>query len=72
MIYQVINKCTGHLLTDAEILAEVNRDRSDDWIEYNQFDLQNSTSDVLDWINTEFFDVKVEAVWQIYNSQCAN
>jgi hypothetical protein len=62
MIYQVLSKCNGRALTDAEILAEVNRDRSDDWIDYNQSDLENSASDVLDWIDTEFFEIKTEAV----------
>jgi len=60
MIYQVLNKCNGRALTDAEILAEVNRDRSDDWNEYTQSDLQSTTSDVLDWIDTQYYDVKVE------------
>ena len=58
MIIKVISKDTGKQLTDSEILAEVNRDRSDEWTDYNINDLYNAPSEVLDWIDRAYFDVK--------------
>ena len=53
----VIDKQTGNRLTNAMILAEVNRDRSEDWQDYNIDDLINSPSDLADWIDTTYYEV---------------
>lgn len=61
MIYQVINKHTGHLLTDSEILEEANRDHSDEWNNYNVQDLKETPNEVFEWIDPQYFDIKLEA-----------
>lgn len=56
-MYLVIDRNTGKKLTAKQILAEVNRDRSDDWKDFDNKDLQGSSSDVLEWLNPEFFEI---------------
>ena len=53
----VIARDTLKILSDEEILAEVNRDRSEGWWAYDMNDLRNYTDDVLDWIDEQYFIV---------------
>lgn len=55
----VIDKQTGKVLSDAEVLAEINRDRSAEWIDYTLSDLH--APDAMDnayiWIDLAYYDV---------------
>ena len=55
--YQVIDRATGKVLTDEEIIAEVNRDRSDEWSPYTVEELRTNPDDVLEWIDLKFYEV---------------
>jgi hypothetical protein len=61
MKYQVIDKHDGHVLTDSEILDEANRDHSDEWSNYNGLDLKETPAEVLEWIDPQYFDIKLGA-----------
>ncbi len=54
---KVINKHTGKELSHAEILEEVNRDRSDEWQDYNEDDLNRIPNEVFEWIDPQYFEV---------------
>jgi hypothetical protein len=58
--YQVIDKHSGLALTDSEILDEANRDHTSEFSDYTIEDLETSPEDVLDWIDPEYFDIKLE------------
>lgn len=55
---KVIDKTTGKELSKTEILKEVNRDRSDEWQDYNETDLEKTPSEVLFWVDEEYFIVE--------------
>jgi hypothetical protein len=59
--YQVIDKHSGLALTDSEILDEANRDHTSEFSDYTFEDLETSPEDVLDWIDPQYFDIKLEA-----------
>jgi hypothetical protein len=54
---KVIDKHTGRELSHAEILEEVNRDRSDEWSNYNGLDLKETPAEVLEWIDPQYFHI---------------
>lgn len=56
---KVINKQTGKILTDLEILEEVNRDRSSEWTNYDLNDLKENFEETTDWIDRTFYDVEI-------------
>jgi hypothetical protein len=45
-------------MSDDEIIVEVNRDRSDEWQDYSIVELKDNPSEVLQWIDTEYYIVK--------------
>jgi hypothetical protein len=51
-IYKVTDEATGDvwLWTAQELLEEVNRDRSEDWTDYDMTDLQDCLYEVTEWI----------------------
>ena len=53
----VIDKQTGKRLNDHEILAEINRDRSEEWTDYTIQDIATMPEDVIDWIDTKYYEV---------------
>ncbi len=55
---KVIDKTTGKELSKAEILEEVNRDRSDEWQDYNETDLEKTPNEVLFWVDEKYFTVE--------------
>ena len=57
-MYSVINKDNGKALNDKEILNEVNRDRSSEWQEYTLEDLKETASEVLYWIDVDYYEVR--------------
>ena len=57
-MYLVINKDNQKILSDKEILNEVNRDRSSEWMDYTMEDLKDSPSEVLYWIDSQYFEVR--------------
>ena len=54
---KVINKHTGKELSHAEILEEVNRDRSDEWQDNNEDDLRETPDEVLEWVDPQYYEV---------------
>jgi len=58
---KVIDKHTGKELNRAEILEEVNRDRSDEWQDYTPEDLEQTPGEVLEWIDPQYFLIEEEA-----------
>lgn len=54
---KVIDKFTRHELTKAEILAEINRDRSAEWQDYTMEDFDTMPEDLIDWIDPQYFEV---------------
>jgi len=57
-MYSVINKDNSMIMSDDEIIVEVNRDRSDEWQDYSIVELKDNPSEVLQWIDTEYYIVK--------------
>lgn len=55
----VFDKMTGRPLSPQEILAEVNRDRSDEWQPYTEEDLICSPNDLADWIDPTYYEVQL-------------
>ena len=53
----VIDRQTGKRLNDQEILAEINRDRSEGWTDYTLQDIATMPEDVIDWIDTKYYEV---------------
>jgi hypothetical protein len=58
--YIVVDNSTGKALTDAEILAEINRDRSEGWIDYDQADLDDEPIQVLEWLDENYYEVIIK------------
>jgi hypothetical protein len=56
---KVIDKKTGKFLTDLEILSEINRDRSEEWTDYDLNDLKENFEETTDWIDRTYYDVQV-------------
>jgi len=54
---KVIDKQTGKELTKAEILKEVNRDRSEEWQDYVMEDFETMPEDLVDWIDPQYYEV---------------
>ena len=50
--YKITDEATGEiwLWTAQELLEEVNRDRSNEWTDYDLEDLEDGLYDVLEWI----------------------
>lgn len=61
-LLRVFDKDLQRYLTAAEVLQEVNRDRSADWTPYNSVDLLLNAEDVADWIDPQFYDVLLEEI----------
>ena len=55
---RVFDKQTSRQLSDAEIIEEVNRDRTEEWQPYTELDLKKIPSDILDWIDLTYYEVK--------------
>jgi hypothetical protein len=55
--YIVIANSTGKALTDAEILAEINNNDIDGWIDYDQADLDDEPIQVLEWLDENYYEV---------------
>jgi len=51
---------TEKVLSDFEILKEINTDRSHQWTDFNIDDLKESPEDVLCWIDPQIFKVETE------------
>lgn len=62
MYYTVTENDTGKVLTTDEILAEVNRDRSDDWSDYDEQDLLDNPEGVLGWIGNDYYTVNISSL----------
>ena len=60
--YQVIDKHSGRALTVNEILDEANRDHTSEFSDSDIEDWETSPEDVLDFIDPQYFDIKLEAV----------
>lgn len=56
---KVIDRHTRKQLSHAEILEEVNRDRSDEWEDYDMTDLDTTPEEVLEWIDPQYFEVEL-------------
>jgi hypothetical protein len=54
---KVIDKQTGKELTKAEILKEINRDRSEEWQDYVMEDFETMPEDLVDWIDPQYYEV---------------
>ena len=50
--YKITDEATGDvwLWSALELLEEVNRDRSDEWTDYDMTDLEDCLHEVLEWI----------------------
>lgn len=59
-MYKVINKDNNQVLNDSQVLFEVNRDRSSEWLNYTLEDLQENAGEVLQWIDLDYYTVEVE------------
>jgi len=57
--YTVTNRQTGEELTDEQILAEANRDRSAEWQDYTLEDLKESPAEVTDWIDIDYYEIEI-------------
>ena len=52
----VTDRYSSKILTELEILAEVNRDRSDEWQDYTLDDLRTDAfHEVIEWLDPEFY-----------------
>ena len=51
----VTDRYSGKSLTDREILAEVNRDHSDEWEDYTLNELQTVPHEVTAWLDPQFY-----------------
>jgi len=54
----VIDKFSNKILTELEILAEVNRDHSDKWQDYTLDDLHTVQNDVIEWLDPQFYIIR--------------
>ena len=54
-LLRVFDKDLQRNLTASEILQEVNRDRSADWIPYNNMDLLLNPDDIAHWIDEQYY-----------------
>ena len=54
---KVIDRHTKKELSYTEILVEVNRDRSDEWEDYNKVDLDKLPEEVLEWLDPQYYEV---------------
>ena len=59
-LLRVFDRDLNRYLTAAEVLQEVNRDRSADWTPYNSMDLLLNPEDIADWIDPQYYDVLLE------------
>jgi hypothetical protein len=59
-MYKVINKDNNQVLNDSQVLFEVNRDRSSEWLNYTLEDLQENASEVLQWIDLDYYTVEAK------------
>ena len=60
MMYKVTEVGTGKVLTDFEILKEINTDRSHQWTDFTVDDLKEAPEDVLCWIDPQIFKVETD------------
>lgn len=54
---RVIDKHTNKELSIKQILAEANRDHSDEFQPYTMSDWKESPEDVLDWVDPQYFTI---------------
>ena len=59
-VLRVFDRDLNRYLTAAEVLQEVNRDRSADWTPYDSMDLLLNPEDIADWIDPQYYDVLLE------------
>lgn len=59
-MHKVVEVETKKVLTDFEILKEVNTDRSEEWTDFTIDDLKEAPEDVLGWINPQIFKVEID------------
>jgi len=59
-MYKVINKDNNQVLNDSQVLFEVNRDRSSEWLNYTLEDLQENAGEVLQWIDLDYYTVEAK------------
>ena len=55
----IIDKHSKKQLSDLEILAEVNRDHSEQFIFYTLQDLKTMPEDIIDWIDPQYYEVQL-------------
>jgi hypothetical protein len=55
--YIVTDTATGKDLTDAEILAVINDNDIDGWIDYDQADLDDEPIQVLEWLDENRYEI---------------
>jgi len=55
----IIDKTTSQILTDLEILNEINRDRSEEWTNYDLNDLKENFEETTDWIDRIYYEVRI-------------
>ena len=58
MEFEVIDKYTNKPLSNDEILAEVNRDRSQEWTDYDKNDITYHADEVLEWLDPQYFEIR--------------
>jgi hypothetical protein len=56
-MYSVKDKHNNHMLSDKQIIEEINRDRSSHWSDYTIQELKNKPSEVLAWIDENYYEV---------------
>ena len=59
-VLRVFDKDTQRYLGAHEILAEVNRDRTAEWIPYDSMDLLLNPEDIADWIDPQYYNITLE------------
>lgn len=57
ILKKVIDRHTSQKLTNAQILSEVNNERSDEWQKYDLKDLKQRPTEVVSWLDPEYYDV---------------
>jgi hypothetical protein len=60
--YLVTNKETNKVLTDEEIIEEVNRDRSEEWQPYTIKELHDAPFEVTAWIDSNYYHIEASRV----------
>jgi len=59
MKMKVICKYSNRILNEVEILKEINRDRSEEWTDYDLKDLKEDFEDTTYWIDRDYYIVEM-------------